>query len=138
MSNLDIEFFAKRAMLASKDRDDSADWQPLMEDIMATGQGIGTGIGVLARLAGHLPGSTLEMMLVNSLPVLSKWTREQHLFSRISCPSSTSRVCKASLPRASTAAPLSLLSLAIVHPRTKGARRHADQSAEAAIEGGEI
>src|SRR5262245_59598579 len=39
MSSLDIEFFAERAMRASKDRD-SADWQPLMEDIMATGQGI--------------------------------------------------------------------------------------------------
>jgi len=79
MSSLDIEFFAERAMLASKDRD-SADWQSLMKDIMATGQGI----GVLARLAGCLPGLTLQMMLENSLPVLSEWSREDYLdlFSR--------------------------------------------------------
>jgi hypothetical protein len=35
MSGLDIEFFAERALRVSKDQD-SADWQPLMEDIMAT------------------------------------------------------------------------------------------------------
>ncbi len=40
MSDLEIEFFVERALLASKDRD-SADWQPLMEEIMATGQGAG-------------------------------------------------------------------------------------------------
>jgi len=34
MSNLDIEFFVERAMLASKDRD-SADWRSLMKDLMA-------------------------------------------------------------------------------------------------------
>jgi len=52
-----------------------------MEDIMATGQGV----GVLARLAGRLGGLTLQMMLVNSLPVLSKWSREDYLdlFSRV-------------------------------------------------------
>ena len=50
MSDLDIEFFAERALLASKDRD-SADWQPLMEDIMATGQGV----GVLARRRAVCP-----------------------------------------------------------------------------------
>jgi len=48
MSHLDIEFFVERTMLASKVRD-SADWQSLMKDITATGQGI----GVLARLADH-------------------------------------------------------------------------------------
>jgi len=79
MSSLDIEFFAERAMLASKDRD-SADWQSLMKDIIATEQGI----GVLARLAGRLPGVTLQIMLENSLPVLSEWSREDYLdlFSR--------------------------------------------------------
>ena len=79
MSSLDIEFFAERAMLASRDRD-SADWQSLMKDIMATGQGI----GVLARLAGRVPGLTLHIMLENSLPVLSEWSREDYLdlFSR--------------------------------------------------------
>ena len=40
MSNLDIEFFVERAMLASKDRA-SADWQSLMKDTMAAGQAIG-------------------------------------------------------------------------------------------------
>src|SRR5215472_12160670 len=67
-------------MLASKDRDYSPDWQSLMKDIMATGQGI----GVLARLGGRLPGLTLQMMLENSLPVLSEWSREDYLdlFSR--------------------------------------------------------
>ena len=80
MSDLDIELFAERALLASKDRD-SAAWLPLMEDIMATGQGV----GVLARLTGRLGGLTLQMMLVNSLPVLSKWSREDYLdlFSRV-------------------------------------------------------
>ena len=79
MSSLDIEFFVERAMLASKDRD-SPDWQSLMKDIMATGQGI----GVLARLAGRVPGLTLHIMLENSLPVLSEWSREDYLdlFSR--------------------------------------------------------
>ena len=79
MSSLDIEFFAERAMLASRDRD-SADWQSLMKDIMATGQGI----GVLARLAGRLPGLTLSQMLRNNLPVLSEWSRKDYLnlFSR--------------------------------------------------------
>jgi hypothetical protein len=48
-----------------------------MEDIMATGQGV----GVLAR---RLPGLTLHLMLVNSLPILSEWSREDYLelFSR--------------------------------------------------------
>ena len=48
---------------------------------MATGQGV----CVLARLAGCLGGLTLQMMLVNSLPVLSKWSREDYLdlFSRV-------------------------------------------------------
>jgi len=59
VSSLDIEFFAERAMLASRDRD-SADWQSLMKDIMATGQGI----GVLARLAGRLPGLTVCLLTV--------------------------------------------------------------------------
>src|SRR5215470_5699210 len=80
MSDLEIDFFIERALLVSKDMD-SADWLPLMEDIMATGRGV----GVLARLAGCLPGLTLQMMLVNSLPVLSKWSREEYLdlFSRV-------------------------------------------------------
>ena len=79
MSSLDIEFFVERAMLASKDRD-SPDWQSLMKDIMATGQGI----GVLARLAGRVPSLTLQIMFENSLPVLSEWSREDYLdlFSR--------------------------------------------------------
>jgi len=79
MSDLDIEPFIERALLASKDRD-AADWQPLMGDIMATGQGI----GILARLAGCLPGLTLGEMLRNSLPVLRQWSREDYLdlFSR--------------------------------------------------------
>jgi len=49
-------------LFASKEPD-SADWQSLMEDIMATGHGV----SVLACLAGRLPGSTLHTMLVNSL-----------------------------------------------------------------------
>ena len=79
MSDLDIERFVGRALLLSKDRD-AADWQPLMGDIMATGQGI----GILARLAGCLPGLTLGEMLRNSLPVLRQWSREDYLdlFSR--------------------------------------------------------
>src|SRR5215470_5039471 len=80
MSDLDIEFFAERALLASKDRD-SADWLPLLEDIMATGRGV----GVLARLADRLGGLTLKEMLESSLPVLSEWSREDYLdlFSRV-------------------------------------------------------
>ena len=46
-----------------------------MGDIMVTGQGV----GVLARLAGNLPGLTLHMMLVNGLPILSEWSREDYL-----------------------------------------------------------
>jgi len=42
---------------------------------MVTGQGV----GVLARLAGNLPGLTLHMMLVNGLPILSEWSREDYL-----------------------------------------------------------
>jgi hypothetical protein len=47
---------------------------------MATGQGV----GVLACLAGRLPGLTLSEMLANSLPVLREWSREDYLdlFSR--------------------------------------------------------
>jgi hypothetical protein len=74
MPDLDIEFFAERASLASKDRD-SAACQLLMEDIMATGQGV----DVLARLAGRLPGLTLQIMFETSLPILSEWSREDYL-----------------------------------------------------------
>jgi len=59
MSNLDIEFFVERAMLASKDRD-SADWRSLMKDMMAAGQAI----GVLARhkpWVGHWPGQFFRL-----------------------------------------------------------------------------
>ena len=42
MSNLDIEFFVERAMLASKDRD-SADWRSLMKDMMAPDRRLGPG-----------------------------------------------------------------------------------------------
>jgi hypothetical protein len=79
MSGPDIEFFAERALLASKNRD-MAELQSLMEDIMATGQGV----GILARLAGCLPGLTLHEMLVSSLSILGGWSREDYLelFSR--------------------------------------------------------
>src|SRR5262245_62150828 len=58
MSNLDIELFVERAMLASKDRD-SADWRSLMKDMMAAGQAI----GVLAShkpWVGHWPVAVLQ------------------------------------------------------------------------------
>jgi len=79
MSDLGIELFIERALLACKEPD-SADWQSLMEDIMVTGQGI----GVLAHLSGCLSGLTLRMLLVNSLPILGEWSREDYveLFSR--------------------------------------------------------
>jgi hypothetical protein len=76
MSDLEMEFFIERALLASKDRD-SADWQRLMEDITPTGQGVGA-------MARRLPNLRLSEMLCNSLPVPSEWSREDYLdlFSR--------------------------------------------------------
>ena len=84
MAEPEIEFFIERALLASKDRD-SADWQRLMKDIMATGQGV----GVLARLAGRLPALTLSTLLWNNLPVLSEFSREDYLAGRQSSWSCT-------------------------------------------------